>query len=505
MPQVKNTKAPTIMRKRVDLESQQAKNLLVPGHEAVTRIQNDGAVGFCIYAGKPTHNTGSLVFVDHDDVDKFDPADLPDTFLARSGSGDGYHQTYINSENVQNAQAKGDLDNAGEVRANNQYIITPGSIHPSGGIYHPVKIQPPSSLSTHDLPPELQPDSLNNNDNNPSSNTDSTHSSTRNSENLNLREQIDQKTIKIAQQALRDFQGVHTPAFRQLMDRLRGGRGAYDSTLSRNHSDSIDRDLQEKTILTHLYGVFKFNGFSADKARELTYQFLSWYCVQPKPADTEDGNRRKWLTRNEKYRQTQLDFAIEQYDRTEFQRFCNSSSEADTSYKIDTNQYGDPTRGLSLFAVDLCSGRFINLSPSDIHTRLLNDYTYALSEDEVRALINAPFTPKHTYTQLYNDTTGPHSSTHSANHSQHSHQSSGSTNFYPKKKDVVNVCVTVDNAYKGNSEASFDECLNRLRREGKLKVAEIKAGTDYRIYRSDRSDPTNADWVRTNGQRLDVR
>ena len=69
----------------------------------------------------------------------------------------------------------------------------------------------------------------------------------------------------------------------------------------------------------------------------------------------------------------------------------------------------------------------------------------------------------------------------------------------------MDVCVTVDNAYKGNSEASFDECLNRLRREGKLKLAEIKAGTDYRIYRSDRSDPTNADWVRTNGQKLDVR
>jgi hypothetical protein len=63
-----NSKAPLIRQMGVDIGSQKAKHKLVSGQEAVTRIRENGGsvTGFCIYAGKEAHNTGSLVFVDHE-------------------------------------------------------------------------------------------------------------------------------------------------------------------------------------------------------------------------------------------------------------------------------------------------------------------------------------------------------------------------------------------------------------------------------------------------------
>jgi hypothetical protein len=256
--------------------------LLVSGPEAVSQLRNGQSNGFCIYAGRESHNTQNLVFTDHDDPDRFHPDTLPDTLLAQSGSGTGYRQTYINAGDVSNSRATGDLDKAGEIRAHNWYIVTPGSAHPSGGIYHLLNDHPPTKLSTDDLRPELQANTCD------GKNPDDLP--VTGDETDQLSKQIDQEAVDIAQTYLDEFKSRSPAAFSCLMDRLNGGRGSYQSKLSREGDPTkIDRDLQEKTVLTHLFGIFKQATGSADRARKLAYHTLSYYCVHSNNQYTKDG------------------------------------------------------------------------------------------------------------------------------------------------------------------------------------------------------------------------
>jgi hypothetical protein len=132
----------------------EAKGYLHTPEEAVDAVRA-GHRGFCLYAGRDDLGTAGLVFTDHDDPAIF-PADA-DSLTVVSGSGAGYHQTFENTGNVQNAKAKSELKGAGEVRADNLYVVLPGSIHPSGGIYHIESNSGIAPLEPDDLPEELLP------------------------------------------------------------------------------------------------------------------------------------------------------------------------------------------------------------------------------------------------------------------------------------------------------------------------------------------------------------
>lgn len=89
------------------------------GYEAVQWMQDGGNVGI---AG--THDD-RLVNVDIDDEDETTPSDMKPTLMARSRSRTGVHAWYFESE-------PGDIpniptDDAGEIRANWQYVVAPGS------------------------------------------------------------------------------------------------------------------------------------------------------------------------------------------------------------------------------------------------------------------------------------------------------------------------------------------------------------------------------------------
>lgn len=156
MPLGEEGKGP-IIEGRCRLKSDEAKSLLVGPEDATQLIEKEGARGFCLYAGKPEHGTADLVFTDHDDPDRF-PADA-NTLTVVSGSGTGNHQTFENGGDVRNSKGKGELDGAGEVRAHNQYVVLPGSIHPTGGIYHVESNPGIRELKPADLPDELLPSS----------------------------------------------------------------------------------------------------------------------------------------------------------------------------------------------------------------------------------------------------------------------------------------------------------------------------------------------------------
>jgi predicted transcriptional regulator len=148
-------KAPAI-EGRCSLGSRQEKRMRHTRKEAVTAIEQ-GANGFALYAGQPDHGTEKLVFADHDDLDVFSLDTLPETLTVVSGSGEGYHETFVNAGDVRNAKGKQEFDGAGSIRASNQFVCLPGSIHPSGGIYHLKENRDIAELQADEIPERLHP------------------------------------------------------------------------------------------------------------------------------------------------------------------------------------------------------------------------------------------------------------------------------------------------------------------------------------------------------------
>ncbi|WP_162354499.1 bifunctional DNA primase/polymerase [Natrialba swarupiae] len=159
MPLDQEGKLPAIASRGIKLDSPPGRALLHTPEEAVRALSTGGERGFCLYAGREEHGTEGLLFVDIDDPERLPPEDLPETLTVTSGSARGYHLTYRNDGEVANSKATGDLHGAGEVRASNWYVVLPGSVHPSGGVYHLTKDTPIAPLSEEDLPKELLPGS----------------------------------------------------------------------------------------------------------------------------------------------------------------------------------------------------------------------------------------------------------------------------------------------------------------------------------------------------------
>lgn len=146
-------KAPAIQGE-CSLESEQADLYLHDVDEAYTAIRH-GHPGFAIYFGRPDHGTERLLAVDRDEPDEFPGGEMPETGVrVRSGSGTfPGHYYYENAGDVSNA-----APDAGEVRAENYYCVTPGSIHPSDGIYYAEDAEGEvAEIEQEDLPEELHP------------------------------------------------------------------------------------------------------------------------------------------------------------------------------------------------------------------------------------------------------------------------------------------------------------------------------------------------------------
>ena len=156
MPLGEGGKEPAIAG-RFGLDDPRVDELLHEPKEAVSAVRG-GADGFALYAGRDDHGTEGLVFTDHDDPSRWSLSDCPSTLTVMSGSGRGYNLTYRNDGSVSNSVASGQLRGAGEVRASNWYVVMPGSIHPTGGIYHTLIDNKVAILRSDDLPEELRPD-----------------------------------------------------------------------------------------------------------------------------------------------------------------------------------------------------------------------------------------------------------------------------------------------------------------------------------------------------------
>jgi hypothetical protein len=136
-----------------------------------------------------------------------------------------------------------------------------------------------------------------------------------------------------------------------------------------------------------------------------------------------------------------------------------------------------------------CSNYFqVNDFEKDPHTILHDSFNYAMEPEEFQALQASDCTT----TPMYTDTPG------SLGCGQ-----TGVGHFYPTKSSVSELCARVDSVYKGISKTSFDRCLANLQSDGMCRIAQIEQGVDYRIYPTEYPDPSQADWVKIGGRKVE--
>jgi len=150
-------KAPYIAERHIGLTQPKIYDLLYNSQEAIKAVKT-GAIGFCLYADRPEHNTEGLVFLDRDEPQQW--PDLGDTVRVVSGSGTGDHLTFAADGEIENAKGKGELSGIGSVRGPNWFVVLPGSVHPTGGIYHMDENPDMADLLPDQLPRELQKGAL---------------------------------------------------------------------------------------------------------------------------------------------------------------------------------------------------------------------------------------------------------------------------------------------------------------------------------------------------------
>lgn len=151
-----------IIEGRCSLDSDSGRGYLTEPGEAIRQIRENGHPGYVIYAGKPDHRTDDVAFVEVDCPIAYDFETLPPTLMVLSGSGVGPHLTFRNAGDVRNATIKGEPVTEGEseigsIRASNHYVVAPGTIHPSGGIYHVIGDGPVAEIADDDLPEHMTP------------------------------------------------------------------------------------------------------------------------------------------------------------------------------------------------------------------------------------------------------------------------------------------------------------------------------------------------------------
>ncbi|KXA90266.1 hypothetical protein AKJ62_01290 [candidate division MSBL1 archaeon SCGC-AAA259D14] len=100
--------------------SWKSKKERLPWKKAYLRLKKQGNVGI---AGMPWDD---LVNVDIDDEETTDKEDLNPTLMARSRSRTGLHAWYFSKDDIPNIAT----ENAGEIRAQGQYVLAPGSYVP---------------------------------------------------------------------------------------------------------------------------------------------------------------------------------------------------------------------------------------------------------------------------------------------------------------------------------------------------------------------------------------
>lgn len=326
-----------IIKNKCRLDSSRGRNFLCHPDEALRRMRN-GERGFCVYGGKESHNTEDAVFVDHDDTNEFPAPTGKPTLEVLSGSGRGSHETYRNdAENpIRNAKA-GVNNDAGEIRAHNLYVLVPGSIHPSGGVYHTVEERSIDTISDNDLSDEQRP----------SSTTSGQPRTDKNGkpilpevEDASFRPNTDGEgvgeIIGMVRMCRYEFMeslppsGVANDRLQEMID----GKSRNWGFVSKD--GSTDRSEAEYNLFGLIYGmVLEHGDVSKPEAIEATGQYMT-HVFNDGQEWTQDGLPRKWLRQPGDYRKRTASIAVRNFDRRQWETWREATGKEDDDYSWKT-------------------------------------------------------------------------------------------------------------------------------------------------------------------------
>jgi hypothetical protein len=367
----------------------------------------------------------------------------------------------------------------GEVRAENQYVVGPESeltdcdkrwhdcSQENEGRYSIKHDRPIAPISASELP---------------TTSTGKVSNPTTSDGQEATRElpEYDDDLVDVGNRHLSTLQAECGAAFGCLMDRLNGGRGSLGKKLNRDQVDGIDRSATDFVTLEHLYGVMVvFGDEDEQRARELACAVYTYYCEQAKWM--KDGRARKWNVENQKYRENILTWAVNKFDRGKFQRWLNHRNIPTEEWRAWTDDYSDTTYNVVLFSLKLLSGGlpvdYDSLSSNRLQEIALTIYGLDVDPETLAEIVTLP--------PLSQDSTPL--------------EGCISPSDYPTKGVVKEVARRIDEGH--NKDGTYGEALNRLRRDGVAVMACLKEGDDYRYYSPGVPDPSEAEYVRTNGEK----
>lgn len=419
---------------------------------------------------------GDLTFVDIDDPEIAPDKILDnttDTFSVESPHGE--HRWVLCSDSIPNVKR-----DWGEIRTENQYVVGPGSYltdckhgccsDSSPGVYELRNDTEIQRVTREELDEWIG-----------GFETESEDNTTTTYREIEVPE-YDSDIAQFAQKEFNKIKRESTSFFFDLHRRMEGGTGDLDDTL--RTSGQIDRSKQDTLTVQHLYGFFKTTqGYSEERSVELAYNLYTHYCESYQY--TKDGQRRKWITRGENYRERTVFWAIEQYDSDRYRKQLRKSTEGETARRQNLRKYGKPTYGLARFIVDLSVGEYDDYSSEEIQEYVLPQYNYSMGIGEIEVLVQLV----NTHTTMSYDTPRMTESV-----------GIGIEDRYLTKSDVSGICERVDGVYKGNKESSFDKALTHLQKNGEIKVAEIEKFERNVVYPGDYPDPHNANKIWHEGE-----
>jgi hypothetical protein len=233
-----------------------------------------------------------------------------------------------------------------------------------------------------------------------------------------------------------------------------------------NEDNRIDTSLLDYTNLEHLYGVFRYYGYSHSESRGLAGRI--YYNFTQKNEFTKDGQKRKWERRDKKYRIDMLDNAIDNYDESKFVRLLNQTSGSRRRF----DEYAKITYDITQFVIDW----LINDWDNDIAQEIaLINYNLDFDKEQLDTVSNTP---------MYQDTTPSEKGVYNNNH--------------PSPKAVRVICSKLD----GRSKTTYRTTLQRLRRNGNVKLANL-GGNDFVVYPAYEENPEDYEYIKTNGEKYD--
>ncbi len=289
--------------------------------------------------------------------------------------------------------------------------------------------------------------------------------------------------VAVAETHLKTLQSNYGSSFNCLSDRLNGGTGEKGGL--RLDCGIIDRSATDFVTVSDLYGVMLVLG-NEDKqrARELAYAYYTYRCEGNEYMKSSGGRPRKWLSIGAKYRKNILQYAINQFDRGQFQRWLNQR-DALTGKPWETRMdgyYADTTRNMTRFSLYLLTGE-LPLDAELLEFTAIERFNLDVDGEVVLDAFDAVRADG-----------APHPHSKDEEPPVGSDNPSSSRWNYPTKRDVATLAKALDEG-RDNEVKTYKDALGAIKRDGGVNMAECPDrpnGERYVYYPRDLPEPDDA-------------